>query len=297
MATALWLYWFTAGGVDEGRHWIEVALRLGGGQPYERATAMWLCGYLVILQGDITLAERYADDAAMTAGTADAGGAVEPAGSTGAGGLVAGASMIRGLAALFRGEMDSAWALSERAVRGFREEQDAFGVQQSLSQVGMAEMMRGHLDEARAALDQAYAYAVQGGELWHRSYVVWALGMLHAEEGRPDQALAEFRRSLRLKNTFRDARGIGALLETTAWVIADQRDPLTAAQLLGGAQAVWPATGLRLFGFRALIETSEQYRNDIRTELGERDFAEAFARGLAMTVRDAVALALGEGPR
>ncbi|CAM5354886.1 Putative ATPase OS=Streptomyces griseomycini OX=66895 GN=FHS37_004669 PE=4 SV=1 [Streptomyces griseomycini] len=52
LAGSLWFYWVGCGRLSEGRHWLEQAVRLDTGHEQSRLKALWVLGYVAILQGD-----------------------------------------------------------------------------------------------------------------------------------------------------------------------------------------------------------------------------------------------------
>jgi non-specific serine/threonine protein kinase len=151
-------------------------------------------------------------------------------------------------------------------------------VQQALGQTGVVELVRGNAEDAAGALRQADALAAAHGEQWHRSYVLWTLGLLHADQGRTDLAWALLCQSLALKQAFHDGRGSATTLETMAWAAAEQGEGRSAARLFGAAHSAWPSASRRLFGFRELVLRGEYYRERVRAELGDEDFTRHFTR-------------------
>ncbi|MET8545995.1 regulator, partial [Kitasatospora sp. NPDC004799] len=53
LAGALWFYWIGCGHLGEGRHWLDRALALDREPTEARAKALWVTGYLAVLQGDL----------------------------------------------------------------------------------------------------------------------------------------------------------------------------------------------------------------------------------------------------
>ena len=71
MATDLDSYWVTTGLAGEARHWLEVGLARGAGDPAERALAMMMAARFACLQDDLTTARRWLEQASPEAEAAD----------------------------------------------------------------------------------------------------------------------------------------------------------------------------------------------------------------------------------
>lgn len=57
LAGALWFYWVGCGRLSEGRHWLERSVELDGDRDQSRLKALWVLGYVAVLQG--TRCPRY----------------------------------------------------------------------------------------------------------------------------------------------------------------------------------------------------------------------------------------------
>lgn len=51
LAGALWFYWVGCGRISEGRHWLERSVELDGDRDQSRLKALWVLGYVAVLQG------------------------------------------------------------------------------------------------------------------------------------------------------------------------------------------------------------------------------------------------------
>src|SRR5207248_7112237 len=52
LASTLWFYWAGCGVFGEGRHWLDRALALATEPGEARAKALWVNGYVAMVQGD-----------------------------------------------------------------------------------------------------------------------------------------------------------------------------------------------------------------------------------------------------
>ncbi|MFI9203197.1 ATP-binding protein [Streptomyces sp. NPDC053048] len=279
-AASLWLYWIACGSLNEGRRWLERVLAEDHQHGPDRTRALWTCGFVALVQGDLTAAARYintSEDQALRAGLPVIRGR---------------AMMVRGLIHLFGNEIYAAVAESERALTACRSAADPFGTELSLAQLGLARAHRGDTDAALACYSEAVAMAEAAGEQWHLSYIHWCVGMLHLETGNPAAAVPLLRSCLRAKRGFYDRVGAAAVVEVLAWTAHALGADELAARLLGAAEAIRPAGAVGLFGVHALVADSARHSERIRAALGEPRFTAARRAGAALPPDAAMDFAL-----
>jgi predicted ATPase len=146
MACDLWLYWETRGHLTEGRRFLEQFIeRIGHDSPALRARAMWVAGYLALVQGEGPVARGLLEEA-LTAGR---GARDEPA--------VAYATQFLGRAAWFTGEPARGLALTGQALRRHRAAADWQGIVLTLVQLGVMRTLTGQPQAAVAPLEECVA--------------------------------------------------------------------------------------------------------------------------------------------
>jgi non-specific serine/threonine protein kinase len=187
------------------------------------------------------------------------------------------------------GDRQRAQQLLEQSVRIFRElgdEHSSLLVTRSLA-VLCAEL--GDQQRARALHEDNLRRARATGNQRIEASTLGALAEIAVGEGRVEEAASMLRASLRIH------RGLADLLDTVvdlcrfAGVLAREGKAGMAARLLSSFEAQGDAVGSRRRGLAAL---NEETRNSIRTQLGEAAFAKAWEEGRALSLDDAVALAL-----
>jgi predicted ATPase/DNA-binding XRE family transcriptional regulator len=116
------------------------------------------------------------------------------------------------------------------------------------------------------------------------------LGFVQHLLGKDDAATASLREAITVVRARMDRSDIALCLDRFAWIAVDRHQPCRAAQLLGSAQALreWMGAPLPL-GDKPLYDT---YLARTCTELDEAAFDAAWAEGHAMTLDEAVALAM-----
>jgi DNA-binding CsgD family transcriptional regulator len=132
------------------------------------------------------------------------------------------------------------------------------------------------------------------GELWFRSYSLWALGLDAWRSGDQHRAAALEKDSLRMKRDLDDHLGIALCLEALAWLSTTEHDPERSPALLGAADAIWRVIGMSLTEIPFFASYRAEGEAAARRRLPERAFEAALRRGAQLTLADAIALALEE---
>lgn len=262
IARTLWWYWLASSTVDEGRKWLEKGLAACD-DPGERYDAYWACAYVYVLIGDMKRVSELCDLAVEGGGEA----------------TIAWATLVRGLIALVSGPLEESVETSASAYRRFKAIGEDQGAQHALSQLGIAEVLRGNDAAAISWLEEGRGIAAVHGERWHRTYLLWGLGTLRSKGSDPASALPVIKEGLRIQEDFGDQRAVAANLEALAWVSAAIGHTEAAVVLLGRSHWAWPEAESRLFGFSALVGIGERNEAALRSAMSPAEFEEAFARG------------------
>ena len=281
LACDLWLYWETRGHLTEGRRFLDLLIgRAGDDGPGLRARAMWVAGYLALVQGDGVAARGLLQEALATGrGLGDER-------------VVTYATQFLGRAMWFTGDPGRGLALTEQALRRHRTAADWQGMVLTLVQLGVMRTLMGRPEAAAAPLEECIVECEARGERWNRSYALWGLGLAAWLIGASGRAAELERAALRLKRDVGDQVGQALCLEALAWIAASRDRAAQAADLLGAAAAARnsiPATLPQpLAGHRAAAI------GRARGALGEASFTARLVKAQAMPLSRAVAAALGE---
>ncbi|MGW1995250.1 ATP-binding protein [Embleya sp. NPDC001921] len=279
-AASLWLYWIACGHLNEGRRALEAALAQNPTPGPHRAYAVWACGFVALVQGDLSAAARHCDAAEAYARRSDLRG------------IEGRAKMVRGLIHLFSDELDAAVSESRAALAASEAAADLFCRQLSLAQLALTHTYRGELDAAWRRYADVIPMAEDMGEQWHLSYVRWIMGLTHLETGNPAAAVLPMRQCVQTKRRFNDWVGAAAAVEGLGWAVAQLGDPETAAHLVGAAEAIRPAGAVGLFGMHRLTADSARHNALISDVLGEPRFTAAYRAGALRTKQEALDFAL-----
>jgi non-specific serine/threonine protein kinase len=275
-------HWFVRGFLSEGRHWLDRALALPPPRHWTRVMALRVSSWIACVQGDRDRADALLADARELAET------LPPSLE------LAFIPLVEGNTAMFGGDHARAIPLIEKALARFREMGSRNGEMWTLAVLGLARGLAGDKPaEGYPDLLACRDLAAATGEVWWRSFALWALSVLRWRAGDTAGAAAAAKESLEVGRLVEGEQfGVGLSLESLGWVAGNERRDSRAAQLLGASERMWRAMHTSLSSFRALHEFHNESLSQIRTRLGDRAFDTAFQRGAELTTEEAVALAL-----
>ncbi|MET9556053.1 NACHT domain-containing protein [Streptomyces sp. NPDC006645] len=297
----LWFYWAGCGRLTEGRHWLERSLapevsrdepheepgEWEEGEPHEgaRLKALWVLGYVAVLQGDNTAATRALYECRGEAART--------------GNALAHAYAVHrlGCLALLTGDMPRAERLLRSALGAYRE----LGEINSNVLMGQAELalslvFQGDLDAAVALCADVREICEDSGERWARSYALYVHAYAAWTGGRLGEARALLTEAITVHHMFNDLVGLVLAMELMALVTAGEGDPAEAAVLQGAAARLWESVGAPLFGSPAFGGPHEQCERRATELLGPERYGARLAEGRALAPTAAVERVLA-GPR
>ena len=143
---------------------------------------------------------------------------------------------------------------------------------------------------ARALYEDGLHRARAQGNTRLEARLLGGLAIVAVDEGRVEEARSLLQENFPMYLELDDLRGTGENLCRCAHALAAEGEAVTAAQLLGGSDAVFEGIGARP---PWLARMNDQTLAAIREKLEEPAVAEAREQGRALTVDEAVALALG----
>ncbi|WP_030616036.1 ATP-binding protein [Streptomyces sclerotialus] len=286
LAGTLWFFWVGCGRLAEGRHWLERSLRLPADHHDARLKALWVTGYVAVLQGDPVRARRVLEQCrseARYAGNATA---------------AAYALHRLGCLALTGDDMPRAEELLREALAAYREIGELnSNVLMAQIELAMAVAFGGDLAAAEELCAEVREVCTDHGERWALAYALYVLA--YAAWTRQDLAGARrlLTECLVIDHTFHDLLGAVLAVELLALVTADEGDAAEAALLQGAAARIWPSVGPQLFGSRNFNQPHELCERLARGELGDAGYEAAVRRGGALDLDAAVARVVGGLPR
>ncbi|MBN0045551.1 AAA family ATPase [Streptomyces actuosus] len=287
LAGSLWFVWVGCGRLPEGRHWLERSVAVEAertANEQSRLKALWVLGYVAILQGDTA--------PALAALTACRDGAERFANAA----AVAYAEHRSGCLALVRDDMARAETLLRSALERYREIGELnSNVLMGQVELAMARAFLGDLPEAVRLCEDVRRTCDDHGERWARAYALFVLGYAAWAEGDLARARTLLSACLSDAHGFHDLLGSVLAVELLALVTVAEGDPVEAAVLQGAASRIWPSVGLPLFGSAHFNAPHELCETAARDALGDERYEECAGRGRLLGREAAVARALGWG--
>jgi predicted ATPase/DNA-binding CsgD family transcriptional regulator len=280
LACHLWRYWETHGHLTEGRRIMAALLDKLDATAAARPRALWVAGFLALVQGDAARARALLE--AALAAARHAGDAQD----------VAYASSFLGYALYYLGEEDQGHALAETALELHQQAGDQVGVVLAQMQFGYIHLCAG---EARSAADwfgKCASTCESSGNTWYHAYARWGLGVAALLLADPGAAAGLVRAALDSMRKLDDPMGVVLCLDALAWVDVAHDQAHRALTLLAAADAAWaaiPATPQPV-----LREHHDVALAAARDAVPEPAFAAAVSEGTAMSQAQAIAYALGE---
>ncbi|MFE1956472.1 ATP-binding protein [Streptomyces sp. NPDC059479] len=286
LAGTLWFYWVGCGRLSEGRHWLGRALALDSPYDESRLKALWVLGYVAVLQGDSTAAMGALHECREEAVRTD--------------NALAGAYAMHrlGCQALLSDDMPRAERLLRSALTAYRELGELnSNVLMGQTELAMSLVFQGDLDAAVALCTEVREICEDSGERWSRAYALYVLAYAHWTRGEQTEARALVMESITIHHLFHDLVGLVLSVELLALVTASEGDPAEAAVLQGAASGLWESIGPPLFGsgyFSGPRMLCERQASEL---LGAAEYAEYESEGRGLPVDAAVRRALAERPR
>ncbi|MFF6834427.1 MULTISPECIES: AAA family ATPase [unclassified Streptomyces] len=281
MAGTLWFAWAGCGRLSEGRYWLDRALAPESGHEEARLKALWVLGYVAVLQGDGT---------AAVAALHECG---ERARSSGNALAEAYATHRMGCLALLTDDAARAEELIGRALDSYRELGELnSNVLMGRVEVAMARAFRGDLEGAAALCREVREICEERGELWTRAYALYVLAYAAWTRDAYGEARELLTECVSIDHAFHDLVGLVLAIELLALVTVSEGDPAEAAVLQGAAVPLWDAVGVRLFGAESFGGPGELCEGRAREALGAEAYEEAFREGRGLSADAVVERAL-----
>jgi predicted ATPase len=284
LAGTLWFFWVGAGHLAEGRRFLHRALDAATAPGAGPATtkALWVIGYISVLQGDLPFAiSMLIRCRALAKVEGDERAEAYAVHRLGCAALI-GDRHARA-AALFAEALDRYCALGEvnsNVIMGWVE-------------LAMAAAFTGELDRATRLCEQAVALCEEYGERWAKSYALYVLAFIAFTHAEPDRAAELARECLRINHSFHDLIGIVLPIELLALCAGNAGECDHAAVLQGAAGRVWKTIGTPLFGSVYFGAAHLKCLDLAQAALGPDRYQDFYERGLGLGLDEAVACALG----
>ncbi|WP_413756343.1 ATP-binding protein [Streptomyces sp. MMBL 11-3] len=286
LAGTLWFYWVGCGRLSEGRHWLERSVDLETAHERSRLKALWVLGYVAVLQGDTVPAFAALHECRERA---------ERSGNAAA---LAYAEHRTGCLALVTDDMPRAEMLLRSALaRYHRIGELNSNVLMGQVELAMARAFQGDLPAAVRLCEEVRRVCERHGERWALTYAQYVLAYAAWTEGDLAGARRLLTGCLDISHDFHDLLGTVLVVELLALVTVAEGDAEEAAVLQGSASRMWPAVGLPLFGSAHYNAPHELCEATARERLGDERYEECVRVGARLGRQAAVGRALGHTRR
>jgi predicted ATPase/class 3 adenylate cyclase len=319
LAAALWRFWEARGYYDEGRRWLEEALKKEGrASASVRAKALMAVGWLAHAQVDVDRAEAAAQEGLKLSDEVEIGKS-----------LAASLLLVLGIAARIRGDYERAKDLVKESLKLSQEAHDRLGIAHALLELGNASV---GLDEAKEFYEEAITLCREVGYAVRLADILGSLGYISLLEGDYPRAvvLNEEAAALRQEHSYKgrlefdlDNLGWAALLQgdyerartsfgESLMLCKELGEKMIASESLEGVACISAAEGeskraAKLFGVAEALREVVGYQHDpeedalrepylamARSQLDEGAWHEAWTEGRAMALDEAISYALEE---
>ncbi len=248
-----------------------------------RLKALWVLGYVAILQGDTVPAL-----AALQECREEADQAANPT-------AVAYAEHRTGCLALVTDDMARAETLLRSALDRYQQIGELnSNVLMGQVELAMTRAFQGDLADAVKLCEDVRRVCEDHGERWTRAYALYVLAYVAWSDGELVLARDLLADCLGSAHGFRDLLGSVLAVELLALVTVAEGDAAEAALLQGAAAGMWPTVGLPLFGSAYYNAPHELCEAMARERLGDARYDECVREGARLGREAAVARALGQ---
>jgi len=278
LAAAMHRFWFARGYIRDGLRWCRIAASKEQVSPKGRALALRNLAFFLRHQGEGAEALGLAEEATALAR------------SVGDASLMAWILLGLGQQTDASGDFARSERIYGEMLDMARRAGDETQAARALCNIGNTLLARGDSARARAVLEDALSMARPRYDKWLTSLVTGSLGLALMPED-PAQALTLLEESLALSHDIGHRWLTVRGLEDLAAVRAPTDRADVSAQLLGASESLRDAFGLARSSW--LEDAVNATAAAARERLGPAAFDAAWSKGKAMTVDEAVALALG----
>jgi predicted ATPase/DNA-binding SARP family transcriptional activator len=302
ISVGLQRFWYFRAYLGEGRHWLEAGLSISDNQiliadiesedesKQRRAKSRLLLSARA-MNGAAMLAREQGDRSGVVKLLEECVMLLRIVGETK---LMGGVLNNLALHARDEGDLARAEHLSREALELYREQDDKQGYALALGGLGKIVLWSGDTARAKLLLEESLAEFHELGETRGIALELTNLGQVAREEGDYQKAAAFFTEGLARYREVGDRRGITDCLEGLAIAHAQQscctEDAERVVTLYGAATALRSTTGADLSDFdRTSLERMIEITH---AQLDGQAWATAFSKGRAMSMEQAVAIAL-----
>jgi predicted ATPase/class 3 adenylate cyclase len=276
LLSACWRFWQMRGYLAEAREKAERVVALPGGSPKDRLLALDAVGGIAYWQGDLLGArDYYRREGALAEEVGDERSLAE-------------ARYNESFTfSLNPAEFAEGRALAEDALDRYRRLGDRAGEGRALWGLVNSFVFTEDSATALPLVEEAIGISRELDDRFQLGWGLFTRGLINSQRGEPGSALNSYRQALEIFRQTEDVTGYALVLDGIAalrWL--EGREDL-AMRLAGAAAKITDVSGIGLA--KVSREAAEFFPQDL---LNRSEFADAYAIGRAMSIEDALELAL-----
>jgi predicted ATPase/class 3 adenylate cyclase len=191
-----------------------------------------------------------------------------------------------------QGDYVRALELGEESLASFRQIGHTWGIAVTLRHLAQVAYAQGDLTQATARFEEVRSLLQGLGDIGGLAWTLSSLGEIAALQKDDAGAVSLFRESLTLAKDLKDSEGIAFCLGRLAEVAMAQKRLEQAARLFGAAEGLLDSRAIRLDP--AAQSQWERSVATLRAQLDAPTVATAWAAGRALSLEQAIAVALGD---
>jgi predicted ATPase/DNA-binding CsgD family transcriptional regulator len=280
VAQDLHVYWLSRGPVSDVRRVLAALTGVAPQDSLPRARLLWVAAVMAAIQND------YEASSALSLESLRIGMLLKDVH------VVGWSTTYLAIARWFAGDLAEAARLTESALSLARMMQLPQLELGALNLLAHLWLTSGNLDRAAGLGSQGLEISRARGELWVRGKLLNIMAQTSWQQGERGRAEALAKEGASCSRALDDRAGLVIVLETLAWMAAEQAAHERAAVLLGFAQHARQASALPLI--EPLLPQHAQSVALATAGLGQTAFDAAFQRGRVMTLGEGVGFAIGD---
>jgi predicted ATPase len=273
-------FWYTRGHFTEARRWLDKILTLDSAPTVMRANLLRNISDFASAQGDYKKAREYEEEGMeISKALGDEAGVYYS---------MDGLAMLAGM----QGDYAHAAELLEQVLVYRRQINDTARLTATLNNLAIASRRLGNIERAKQLYTEAIAVSKSVGNIKSLAHTLIGLAEVHTELKEYATAVRLQHESISIRHQLGDLKGLAFSFESLAMSLDHLGDSLLATQLESASNKIFRELGVVVpLASRAEIEG---FLVQLRARLGETAFEDAWANGQAMSLKQAVTLALDE---
>ncbi len=280
LAAAMDRYWFMRRRLSEGMQWLKRALEVESSSPEVRAGVLLSLARLSRRHGEYEAARKLAEESAALC---------RQLGFTS---VLARSLSLMGIVTSHGGDLIGAKAYFNESLELMRQGDDQRGIASSLNNIALLTSTQGNHEAAERMVQEAIEIAEGTGDHFTIASVLDTVARIAIRLDRYSAARRDYIRALVISAELEDVMNVADCLDGMALIAHHDGEAARAVRLIAAAHAIRTSTG---------GEASPEWLREVndglaaaRARLKAHVADEAWQKGAAMSMQDAVRFAIGE---